>query len=107
MSSITCRTTVDGNTMSLEFPTETIALSLESDIDFTDLVKHLSILVEDGNEIEFERQEGEAENDKQKVALEVTERIIASYNEVIAVDNEAEIAPETPDPIPDDDNLPF
>ena len=56
---------------------------MDGDIDFTDLVKHLTNLVEHENSIQMAWTESEQPTDKENVAKKVIDEIIDSFNQVI------------------------
>lgn len=60
-----------------------ISISLDGDIDFTPLAKSLTKLIERESSIAVTWTDGGEPTDKAKVAQEVVNKIIASFNEVI------------------------
>ena len=83
MSDLTCTATISNEAIELDLDGVEISISLEGDIDFTGLVKHLTRLVEHENSIEIIWTEGEESTDKANVAKEVIDDIIDSFNQVI------------------------
>lgn len=60
-----------------------ISISLEGDIDFTNLVKHLTKLIERKSGIEVTWVERDDPNDKENVAKGVINEIIEAFNQII------------------------
>ncbi len=98
MSEIFCKATMSAEAIELNLDGNTISISLERDIDFTNLVKHLTILIERESGIEMAWTEREEPTDKEKVAKGVIDEIIESFNQVI--DEEFDERDEEGDDIP-------
>jgi|MTBAKSStandDraft_2_1061841.scaffolds.fasta_scaffold112440_2 hypothetical protein len=83
MSEIACTATMSSEAIELDLDGSDISISLEGDIDFTALVKHLTNLIERKANIEITWTESEGATDKGNVAKEVIDKIIDSFNQVI------------------------
>lgn len=83
MSEIACTATMSTEVIELIFDENEISISLEGDIDFTNLVKHLTILIEQEASIEITWTERNEPTDKGNVAKGVIDEIIESFNQVI------------------------
>jgi Mg2+ and Co2+ transporter CorA len=83
MSEITCAATISEETIKLDLDGNTISISLDGDIDFTTLAKNLTILIERESSISITWADAEEPTDKAKIAKEVIDKIIDSFNEVI------------------------
>ena len=68
-----------------------ISISLEGDIDFTNLVKPLTILIERKSGIVMTWTERDEPTDKENVAKEVIDKIIEYFNQVIEEQFEGEV----------------
>jgi hypothetical protein len=83
MSEITCTATMSAEAIKLNLDGNDISISLEGDIDFTNLVKHLTKLIERKSGIEVTWEERDEPTDKENVAKGVIDEIIESFNQVI------------------------
>lgn len=83
MSEITCAATISEEAIKLDLDGNTISISLDGDIDFTTLAKNLTILIERESSIGITWADAEEPTDKAKIAKEVIDKIIDSFNEVI------------------------
>jgi len=83
MSEIACTATMSAEAIELNLDGNTISISLEGDIDFTNLVKHLTKLIERKSGIEVTWAERDEPTDKENVAKGVIDEIIESFNQVI------------------------
>ena len=84
MSKIACTATMSTEAIKLNLDGNDISICLEGDIDFTNLVKHLTNLIEQESDIEMTWSERDEPTDKENVAKEVIDEIIESFNKVIA-----------------------
>ncbi len=83
MSEIACTATMSTETIEINLDGNNISISLEGDIDFTNLVKHLTNLIERESSIEITWTENEEASDKENVARGVIDEVIDSFNKVI------------------------
>lgn len=84
MSEIACTASMSTEAIEISLDGNTISISLEGDIDFTNLVKHLTNLIERESSIEITWTESEeATTDKENVARGVINEVIDSFNKVI------------------------
>jgi|GEM_PF-3174613 len=84
MSEIACTATMSAESIELDLGgTDVESISLEGDIDFTNLVKSLTTLIERKSRIEMTWTERDEPTDKEKVAKGVIDEIIESFNQVI------------------------
>jgi len=83
MSEITCTATMSAEVIKLNLEDIEISIPMAGDIDFTDLVKHLTNLVEREDSIQMTWTESEEPTDKEDVAKKVIDEIIVSFNKVI------------------------
>lgn len=83
MSEITCEATMSEESIVINLNGNLISISLEGDIDFTPLAKSLTKLIERESGIDITWADGGEPTDKAKVAKEVVNKIIDSFNEVI------------------------
>lgn len=83
MSEIACTASMSNEAIELDLNGSDISISLEGDIDFTAFVKHLTYLIERKANIEIIWTESEGSTDKEKIAKEVIDKIIDSFNRVI------------------------
>lgn len=83
MCEIACSATISEEAIELDFDGEKIPISLDGDIDFTSLVKHLTQLIEGECSIAITWTEGEDPTEKANIAKEVIDEIIDSFNQVI------------------------
>ena len=84
MSEIACTASMSTEAIEINLDGNTISISLEGDIDFTNLVKHLTNLIERESSIEITWTESEeATTDKENVARGVINEVIDSFNKVI------------------------
>ena len=90
MSEIACTATMSAETIELNLDNNNIPISLEGDIDFTTLVKHLTDLIERESGIEITWTEREEPTEKENVAKGVIDEIIKSFNQVIVTEFEEE-----------------
>ncbi len=90
MSEIACTATMSAETIGLNLDDNNISISLEGDIDFTTLVKHLTNLIERESGIEITWTEREEPTEKGNVAKGVIDEIINSFNQVIVKEFEEE-----------------
>lgn len=86
MSEIACTATMSTEAIKFDFDGSEISISLEGDIDFTNLVKHLTNLIEREAKIEITWADSEEATDKENVAKGVIDEIIYSFNKVIEED---------------------
>jgi len=90
MSEITCAATISEESIVLDLDGNLISISLGGDIDFTPLAKSLTKLIERESSIDITWADGGEPTDKGKVAKEVVNKIIDSFNEVIEKQFDAE-----------------
>lgn len=83
MSKIACTATISAEAIELNLDGRDISISLEGDIDFTELVKHLTNLIERESDIEMTWTERDEPTDKENIAKGVIDEIIESFNQVI------------------------
>lgn len=83
MSEIICAATISEEAINLDLDGNSILISLDGDIDFTPLAKNLTILIERESSIGITWAGAEEPTQKAKVAKEVIDEIIDSFNEVI------------------------
>ncbi|MGV8057452.1 MAG: hypothetical protein AB2L12_05380 [Smithellaceae bacterium] len=83
MSEITCTATISAEAIELNLDGNDISISLEGDIDFTNLVKHLTNLIERKSGIKVTWTERDEPTGKENVAKGVIDEIIESFNQVI------------------------
>ncbi len=83
MSEIACTATMSAESIELNLEGKDISISLEGDIDFTNLVKPLTSLIERKCSIEMTWTERDEPTDKENVAKGVINKIIESFNQVI------------------------
>lgn len=83
MSEITCTATISAEAIELNLDGNDISISLERDIDFTNLVKHLTNLIERKSDIKVTWTERDEPTGKENVAKGVIDEIIESFNQVI------------------------
>lgn len=83
MSDITCVATISEESIVLDLDGISISISLEGDLDFTPLAKNLTRLIERESSIDITWADADEPADKAKVAKEVIDKIIDSFNEVI------------------------
>ena len=83
MSEITCAATISEESIVLDLYGKSISISLDGDIDFTSLAKNLTLLIERESSIDITWEDVDETTDKAKVAKEVINKIIDSFNEVI------------------------
>ena len=83
MSEIACTASMSVEAVELNLDGNDISISLEGDIDFTNLVKHLTSLIERKSGIEMTWTERDEPTDKEKVAKGVIDEILESFNQVI------------------------
>lgn len=83
MSEIACTATMSAEAIELNLDGENISISLEKDIDFTKLVKHLTSLIERKSDIKMTWTERNEPTEKENVAKDVIDEIIESFNQVI------------------------
>jgi len=83
MSEITCAATISDEAIEIDLDSKSISISLNGDIDFTLLVKNLTILIEHESSIDIKWEGVDDLTDKAKVAKDVIDGIINSFNEVI------------------------
>lgn len=83
MSEITCAATISDEAIELNLDGNSISISMEGDIDFTPLAKHLTILIERESSIGITWADADEPIDKANVAKKVIDEIIDSFNEVI------------------------
>ncbi len=91
MSEITCVATMSAEAIKINLDGNDISISLEGDIDFTNLVKHLTSLIERETGIEMTWTERDEPTDKENVAKGVIDEIIDSFNQVIQEQFEEEV----------------
>lgn len=84
MSELACTATISTEAIKLDLDGNDISISLEGDIDFTSLVKHLTNLIEQEASIEITWTERDEPTDKENVAKKVIDEIIDTFNQVIA-----------------------
>ena len=75
-----------------------ISISLEGDLDFTNLVKPLTSLIERKSGIKMTWTERDGSTDKEDVAKGVIDKIIESFNQVIKEQFEEKV---------EEDDIPF
>lgn len=83
MSEITCVATISEESIVLDLDGISIPISLDGDLDFTPLAKNLTRLIERESSIDITWAGSDEPADKAKVAKEVINKIIDSFNEVI------------------------
>ena len=83
MSEITCTATMSAESIELALDGHYITISLEGDIDFTNLVEHLTTLLEHEASIDIAWTEKDEPTDKGNVAKKVIDEIILFFNQVI------------------------
>lgn len=83
MSEITSAATMTEDAITLDLDGKLITIPLAGDIDFTHLAKNLTVLIEQKSSVDIAWADAEEPTDKMKVAKEVINKIIASFNEVI------------------------
>jgi len=83
MSEIACTATMSTEVIELILDGNEISISLEGDIDFTNLVKYLTKLIEQESRIEITWTERDEPTDKENIAKGVIDEIIESFNQVI------------------------
>ena len=83
MNEIACTATMSVEAIELNLDGNDIYISLEGDIDFTNLVKQLTCLIERKSDIEMTWAERDEPTDKENVAKGVIDEIIESFNRVI------------------------
>lgn len=83
MSEITCVATISEESIVLDLDGKSISISLDGDLDFTPLAKSLTRLIERESSIDITWTGADEPADKAKVAKEVIDKIIDSFNEVI------------------------
>jgi len=83
MSKIACTATMSPESIELNLDGNDISISLEGDIDFTNLVKPLTSLIEWKSGIDMTWTERDEPTDKENVAKGVIDKIIESFNQVI------------------------
>ena len=86
MSEIACTATMSAEAIELNLDGSDITISLEGDIDFTNLVRHLTRLIELKSSIIMTWTERDESTDKENVAKGVIDEIIQSFNQVIKKD---------------------
>ena len=86
MSEIACTATMSAEAIELNLDGNDISISLDGDIDFTELVKHLTSLIERESGIGMTWTERDELTDKENVAKGVINEIIESFNQVIEKD---------------------
>lgn len=91
MSEITCTATMSAEAIEINLDGNDISISLKEDIDFTNLVKHLTNLIERKSGIEMTWTERDEPTDKENVAKGVIDKIINSFNQVIKEQFEEEV----------------
>lgn len=91
MSEITCTATMSAESIEINLDGNNISISLEGDIDFTNLVKPLISLIERKSGIEMTWTESDEPTDKENVAKGVIDKIIESFNQVIEEQFEEEV----------------
>lgn len=94
MSEITCTATISAEAIEINLDGNDISISLKEDIDFTNLVKHLTNLIERKSCIEMTWTERDEPTDKENVAKGVIDKIINSFNQVIKEQFEEEVEDE-------------
>jgi len=83
MSEIACTASMSAEAIEINLDGNDISISLEGDIDFTNLVKHLTNLIERASGIEMTWTERDGPTGKENVAKVVIDEIIDSFNRVI------------------------
>lgn len=83
MSEIACTATMSTDEIKLILDENEISISLEGDVDFTNLVKQLTILIEKESDIKITWKKRDEPTDKESVAKGVIDEIINSFNQVI------------------------
>jgi Ser-tRNA(Ala) deacylase AlaX len=83
MSEIACTATMSEEVIKLNIDGNVISIPLDGDIEFTDLVKLLTNLIEHKNRIQITWTESEQATDKENVAKMVIDEIIDSFNQII------------------------
>lgn len=83
MSEISCVATISEKSIVLDLDGISIPISLDGDLDFTPLAKNLTRLIERESSIDITWAGTDEPVDKAKVAQEVVNKIIESFNEVI------------------------
>lgn len=83
MSEIACTASMSAEAIELNLDGNHISISLEGDIDFTNLVKHLTSLIERKSGIEMTWIERDEPTDKENVAKGVIDEILESFNQVV------------------------
>jgi hypothetical protein len=83
MSDITCAATISKESVVLDLDGNSILISLDGDIDFTPLAKNLTLLIERESSIAITWADADETTGKAKVAKDVIDKIIDSFNEVI------------------------
>ena len=83
MSEITCVAIISEESIVLDLDGKSIPISLDGDLDFTPLAKNLTRLIERESSIDITWADADDPADKAKVAKEVINKIIDSFNEVI------------------------
>ena len=91
MSEITCTATISAEAIEINLDGNDISISLKEDIDFTNLVKYLTNLIERKSCIEMTWTERDEPTDKENVAKGVIDKIINSFNQVIKEQFEEEV----------------
>ncbi|MCK9304887.1 MAG: hypothetical protein PHP23_07280 [Desulfobacterales bacterium] len=83
MCEINCTATITEESIEIALDGTAILISLDGDIDFTPLAKHLTHLIERKCGIAITWAEVEEPTDKANIAKEVVDGIIESFNQVI------------------------
>jgi hypothetical protein len=77
---------------------ENFEINYSDDIDFTELIRKLSNMIDEGNELSLELEEREYEG-KLEIIIETIKSIFEKYNESLAYEIETEESRE-PDDLP-------
>lgn len=104
MDNIQCSVNIndEGTIISLQgLSTNPIAINFSSDVDFTELVSVLTVLIDNSRKIEIASFETPS-NEKLKLILETISGIIGKYNDAISANE-----PPIEDISAQDDDLPF
>ncbi len=91
MSEITCTATMSAEAIEIKLDGNDIFISLEGDIDFTNLVKPLTRLIERKSCIVMTWAERDEPTDKENVAKGVIDKILEYFNQVIEEQFEGEV----------------
>jgi len=83
MSEISCAARMSAEAIEINLDGNDISISLEGDIDFTNLVKPLTSLIERKSGIEMTWTGRDEPTVKENVAKGVIDKIIESFNQVI------------------------